>query len=107
WKNSLGGDAWWMFDYDQEVSYNLSSEKKAKRLQLFTNNLTADQWEALNELNHIGEVYKKNITELTSSVDKSHAQDGTQVYAVDADGNKVGVIVIPKSNVMFTRMKRH
>lgn len=107
WKNSLGGDAQWLFDVDQEVSYSTSGSKKAKRMMLSANNLTADQWEALNELTHIGEVYKENIIEFSISVNKSHVRDGSQVYVLDEDGNKTGVIVIPTNNVMFTKMKRH
>lgn len=106
WRNSLGGDACWLFEHDQEVSYTTSG-KKAKRMQLSARDLTEDQWHALNELNHLGEVYKQNIVELTSTVDKSHVRDGTQVYVVDSAGNKTGVIVIPTSNAMFTRMSKH
>lgn len=106
WKNSLGGDAQWLFDYDQEISYSLSG-KKAKRMVLHANDLTTDQWEALNELNHLGEIYRHNITEFTSSVNKSHLRDGFQAYVVDASGNKTGVIIIPTQNVMFSRMTRH
>lgn len=106
WKNSLGGDSWWLFEHDQEVSYTLS-DAKARRMVLRAGNLTADQWEALNELNHIGQVYKQNVREFTSSVNKSHVRDGTQVYVVDEDGNKTGVVVIPRSSVMFTRARRH
>jgi hypothetical protein len=106
WKNSLGGDAFWLFDHDQEVSY-VTSGRKAKRMILSTNNLTEGQWHALNELNHIGEVYKDNIVELTSSLNKTHTKVGTQVYVVDSNGNKTGVIVIPTRNVMFTHMQKH
>ena len=106
WKNSLGGDSFWLFEHDQEVSYNLS-DSKAKRMILSANNLTANEWETLNELNHLGTVYKQNIIQLTSTVDKSHTRDGTQVYMVEKDGTKTGVIVIPTNNVMFTRMERH
>lgn len=106
WKSSLGGDAWWLFENDQEVSYELSGYK-AKRMKLRAGNLTVDQWEALNELNHIGEVYKQNIVEFTSSIDKSHLIDGAQVYVVQPNGDKVGVIVRPTNSVMFTRARRH
>lgn len=107
WKNSLGGDAQWLFQYDQEVSFQMSGRNKSPRKVLADINLTANQWEALNELNTLGEVYKENIIEFTSSIDKSHKRDGAQVYVVDADGNKTGVIVIPSRNAMFTRMQRH
>lgn len=107
WKNSLGGDAWWLFDGGQESGYNFSGSKKAKRMTLFAEHLTLDQWEALNELNTLGEVYQENIIELTSSVNKTAVRDGAQVYVVDADGTKTGVIVIPSTSVINTRDVTH
>jgi hypothetical protein len=107
WKNSLGGDAFWMFDHSQEVGYNLSGSKKAKRMTLFAEHLTLNQWEALNELNTLGEVYAENIIEFTSSVNKTHKRDGAQVYVLDASGNKTGVIVIPTTSVINTKDETH
>jgi hypothetical protein len=107
WKNSLGGDAFWMFEHSQEVGYNLSGSKKAKRMTLFAEHLTLNQWEALNELNTLGEVSQENIVEFTSSVNKTAKRDGAQVYVVDASGNKTGVIVIPTTSVINTKDEVH
>lgn len=107
WKNSLGGDSYWLFDHEQEINYNFSGSKKAKRMTLFANGLTANDWEGLNELNHLGEVYKQNIPVFTSSIDKSHIRDGFQAYVLDASGNKTGVIVIPTQNVMINKQVKH
>jgi hypothetical protein len=107
WKNSLGGDSFWMFDHSQEAGYNLSGSKKAKRMTLFAEHLTLNQWEALNELNTLGEVYAENIIEFTSSVNKTHKRDGAQVYVLDASGNKTGVIVIPTTSVINTKDETH
>lgn len=105
-KNSLGGDSWWMFDRNQEISYSTSGER-LKRMMLFANHLTANEWDALNDLNNLNEVSRANILELTADVNKTHIKAGTQVYAVDAEGNKTGVIVNPTSNVMFSKQRRH
>jgi hypothetical protein len=107
WKNSLGGDSFWMFEHSQEAGYNLSGSKKAKRMTLFAEHLTLNQWEALNELNTLGEVYAENIIEFTSSVNKTHKRDGAQVYVLDASGNKTGVIVIPTTSVINTKDETH
>lgn len=107
WKNSLGGDSFWLFEHGQEAGYSYSGSKKAKRMTLFSEHLTLNQWEALNELNTLGEVYKENIIEFTSTVNKSHKRDGAQVYMVDASGNKTGVIVIPTNNVINTKDEVH
>jgi hypothetical protein len=107
WKNSLGGDAFWLFEHGQESVYNFSGRKKAKRLTLFAENLTLDQWEAISELNHLGEVYQENIVEFTSSVNKSAVRDGSQVYVLDEDGNKTGVIVIPTQSLINTKNTLH
>jgi hypothetical protein len=107
WKNSLGGDSYWMFSYGQDVEYAYSSNRKAKRMRLFAENLTIDEWEAINELNTIGEPYKKNIIQLNRDVNKTSLKDDQQVYIVDQDGNKTGVIVIPKSSSIFTKHSKH
>lgn len=107
WKNSLGGDSFWLFEHGQEAGYTFSGSKKAKRMTLFAENLTLNQWEALNELNTIGEIYTENIQEFTSSVNKSHVRDGAQVYLVDSDGDKTGVIVIPTQSIINTKHTTH
>lgn len=107
WKNSVGGDEWWLFDHNQEASYNYSGSKKAKRMSLSVNNLTTNEWEALNEIFTLGEVYRKNIVEFTALVDKTAVRNDAQVYVVNADGSKTGIIVLPTNNIMFTRQKRH
>lgn len=107
WKNSVGGDAWWMFDHNQEANYNYSGRKKAKRMSLSVNDLTTNEWETLNELNTLGEVYAENIVEFTALTNKTHVRNDAQVYVVNADGSKTGVIVLPTNNIMFTRQKKH
>jgi hypothetical protein len=97
WKNSLGGDAFWLFDKYHEYSYSYSNGKKAKRLLLFAKELSLVQWEAINELNTIGEIYSQNITTLSSSVLGTSKRVGTQVYMIDASGNRTAVIVLPAS----------
>lgn len=97
WKNSTGGDSFYMFQINQEVTYNLKDGRR-KRLTLFADNLELVEWEAINELNNPADVIKDNILELSESVIKTHTKIGQQVYRVDKDGNKIGVIVIPTSN---------
>lgn len=104
WKDSLGGDAFWLFEHGQEAGYNYSGSKKAKRMTLFAEHLTLNEWEALNELNTLGEVYANRITD--SSI-KSHTRDGAQVYIIDTSGNKTGVIVIPTNSVINTKDEVH
>lgn len=107
WRNSLGGDSWWMFEVNQEYGYRYDNNRKAKRYKLFADNLTLNQFEALNELVTLGEVYEPALVELSTSVNKSQARIGSQVYIVDITGKKTGVIVIPNEVVTLTRKKRH
>lgn len=95
WKNLLAGDSNWVFGFNQELGWRFDKESKRKRMVLYANFLTPAEWEALNELNTIGEVFQPSITELTSAVNKTHARRGAQVYMVDGNGNKTGVVVIP------------
>lgn len=102
WKNILGGDANWVFGYSQDLTYRYQDGKR-KRLILYADNLTQNEWEALNDLNTTGELYEPAFNELTSSINKTHARLGAQVYAIDSAGNKIGVVVIPTEIKTKTR----
>lgn len=103
WKNSVGGDAYWMFDESQEYEYTYPGGRKVKRLNLFADNLKIDQWDAINELNSNTEVIASNIVDyaMDDSIDKTHFRNDNQVYILTADLIKTGVIVI--ANPMTTR----
>lgn len=106
-RNSLGGPLQWLFDVSQEYTFDYGNGKKNKRLVLTAQNLTINQWEALQDFITLGEVYRNNIVELTSSTIKTHTRVGQQVYTIDEDGNKIGVIVIPTRNATKTRQLKH
>lgn len=107
WKNSAGGDSFSMFAKNQEYQTSLANGKKAKRMTLFAERLDAVEWDAINELNSNDEIYRNNLTELSSSVIKSHSQIGQQVYIVDQAGNKIGVTVVPSQPRSETRKSQH
>jgi len=107
WRNSLGGDAFWMFDFNQNYSYRYDNGRKAERYVLFASNLTDNEFDAISELNTLGEVYDVAYTELTTSVNKSQARIGSQVYMMDATGKKTGVIVIPTEVSTKTKFSRN
>jgi hypothetical protein len=107
WRNSLGGDAFWMFDFNQNYSYRYDNGRKAERYVLFASNLRDDEFDAISELNTLGEVYDVAYTELTTLVNKSQARIGSQVYMMDATGKKTGVIVIPTEVSTKTKFSRN
>jgi hypothetical protein len=107
WRNSLGGDAFWMFQFNQSYSYRHDNGRKAKRYVLFASNLSLNEFDAINELNTLGEVYEPAYTELTTLINKSQARIGSQVYMMDATGKKTGVIVIPTEQSTKTRFNLH
>lgn len=106
-RNSLGGPLFWMFDHSQEYTHDYGDNRKAKRLVLTTENLTLNEWEALQDFIGLGEVYKNNIVEFTSETIKTSSRIGSQVYQVFPDGSKIGVIVIPTQNTTLTRYHKH
>ncbi len=106
-RNTLGGALCWLFDVSQEYTFVYEDGAKRKRLVLIAENLTLNEWESLQDFITLGEVYKDNIVEFTSSVIKTSSRIGAQVYAVDQDGNKTGVIVIPTENRTNTKQERH
>lgn len=109
WKNTLGGDAFWMFDESQEYEFAYPNGRKVKRLKLFADNLKLGQWEGINELNSPSEVIALNIVDygMDDSIDKTHFRNDNQVYIITQDLIKVGVIVIPNSNDTKTIYKKH
>lgn len=106
-RNSLGGILQWLFDINQVYTFDYGDGVKAKRMKLFTDDLTLNQWESLQDFFGLGEVYKNNILEFTSSTNKTSTRIGQQVYTVDGDGNKIGVIVIPQPPVTETKQVIH
>lgn len=109
WKNSLGGDAFWLFDESQDYSYVNSAGNKVRRMILYADNLTVDQWDALNELNSISEIFQLNIVDygMDNSIDKTHYRDDNQVYIISATGEKLGVIMVNTENKTRTLNKKH
>lgn len=104
WKNSSGGDSFWNFGKYHEYQYTYSNGRKAKRIQLFETQIHPVQWEALQDLNGIGEVFQNSIPELTSSIVKTSTKRGQQVYIVNKAGTKkTGVIVINTSDSGFAK----
>jgi hypothetical protein len=110
WKNSLGGDSFWQFEYNQEYEYGFRDKNKLSRLTLFAHNLVINEWEALNELLDGKDSYPVNITDLNmdSSVVKTQFRDGQQIYLLNATASvKAGVVSIAAGTKTMTRKYRH
>jgi hypothetical protein len=109
WKNTLGGDAFWMFDESQEYEWTYPNGKKVKRMRLFSDNLKIKDWDAINELNSASEVINYNIVdyEMSDVINKTQFRNDNQVYIISSDGEKVGVIVVPTGNQTKTIYKKH
>jgi hypothetical protein len=106
-RNSLGGVMSWLFDLNQEYSFDDADEVKRKRLVLNTEYLTINQWEALQDFNRLGQVYRNSIVEFTSSTIKTSTRIGQQLYVVDTDGDKIGVVSVPSRNATNTKQRKH
>ena len=109
WKNTLGGDAFWMFDESQDYEFTYPNGRKVKRMRLFSDNLLIKEWEGINELNSPSEVMALNIVDygMDDSIDKTHFRNDNQVYIINQSGSKVGVIVIPGDRETKTIYKKH
>lgn len=106
WRNSLGGYECYPFTYNQEYTWHYS-DRKAKRLTLYADNLTLSQWEAIQGLNTLGDLYRSPITEMTTSLNRTSATIGQSVYVLNSDGSKIGVNVIGQANTTRTKQKTH
>ena len=106
-RNSLGGMLCWLFEVDQEYTFDYGNDIKAARKVLKANNLSSNEWDALQDFFTLGTVYRNSITEFSASVIKTSSRIGQQVYAVESNGTKTGVIVIPTRNKTNTRRRLH
>lgn len=109
WKNTLGGDSFWMFDESQGYEFAYPGGRRVRRLKLFSDNLRLGQWEGINELNSPSEVIALNIVDygMDDSIDKTHFRNDNQVYIITQDLAKVGVIVIANTTDTKTIYKKH
>lgn len=107
WRNTAGGWQCHPFTYNQEYTFDYGNGKKAKRLTLYADNLTLNQWEAIQGLNTTGETYRNTITEMTTSLNRTSSKIGQSVYVLNSDGTKTGVIVINQANTTQTKQQRH
>jgi hypothetical protein len=107
WRNSLGGQSSWSFYYNQDYVTKLQDPFKNNWYTLYEQNLTFAQLNALSEMISVSQVYQTPVIELTSSIDKSEARIGQQVYIIDSNTIKTGVIVIPSENKTRTKNRTH
>lgn len=106
-RNSLGGALCWLFEVSQEEDYNYSNDIKRKRQVLSGAGLTKNQWDSLQDFITTGEIYRENIVELLPTTDKTTKRIDQQLYVVDQEGNKIGVIAIPSRNRTQTKLQQH
>lgn len=106
-RNSLGGVLQWLFEVSQEEDYNYGNDIKRKRQILSTSGLTKNEWDALQDFITLGEVYRENIVELLPSTNKTSKRIDQQLYVIDEDGNKIGVVAIPTRNRTQTKLSQH
>lgn len=115
-QNSLGGFLMWLFDVTQEYTFEYSNGVKAKRLVLYTTDLTLNEWEALQDFITLGQTYRNNIIELegldsgkpnNERQNRTQTRQGQQLYTLDEDGNFWGVIAMPTKNKTMTKMLKH
>ncbi len=92
WVNSLGGDSFWCFSLNQEYSYTYQDRRKGRRMVLFSDGLTLEQWEGINELNSAGDIYMNPVTELTTSVNRTSSIIGARVIMHDYRNTELTVL---------------
>lgn len=109
WKNCVGGDQFWLFDESQEYEHTYPSGRKVKRIQLFADNLTLDEWDGINDMHSVSEIINSNIIdyEMSNTVDKTQFRNDQQVYIISADAEKLGVLTIPSGADTKTIYKKH
>jgi len=107
WNNRIGGVDWWTFKYNQEISYNFTDVRKIRRLRLRAENLTYEQWQMVNGLNTIGEIYNRSYSEQDFKVRGKQRKVDNQAYLLLDDLSLLEVIVNPTVNVTQTKQNSH
>lgn len=103
--NSMGGLMCWVFENRQEITYQVSSGRLARRYKLFTDGLTFEQWESLNDLNQERLTYDVNYGRPISgslSLVGTRRQLDQYLWLIFSDGSYRGVIVNPTKNETLT-----
>jgi hypothetical protein len=108
WRNSLGGDSYWTFNYLQDQSYKYNGTNKNRRINLFARGLSQTEWDAIQECTTLGEVFQSPLIEMYPTggafptQNKIQQRVGQQCYLVSSTSAKVGVIVVPTEQTTQT-----
>jgi hypothetical protein len=102
WLNRLGGQDWWTFDYNQDLSYTDENGKRVRRMRLSAQGLTYDQWQMVSYLNQAGEVYDKAYSELNIGVRGKQRMLDTQAYVLLDNYALLEVLVVFSSETTET-----
>lgn len=102
-RNAKGGPLYWLFGFRQVYSYTTGEGKKVKEMVLVADNLSQEQFEALQDFIRTGAFYNDYIGEFTADTIKTKSQEGNQVYVLSQDGAKIGVTVVPAETTTNTR----
>lgn len=105
WRNSLGGDTFFMFELAQDLVYT-TNLKRALRKTIYAEHITTNQWEAFNDLNNLNAVYGEQYNDIRD-INKTSKMIGQQMYVFDKDGQKTGVITIPTTNNTTNKVSLH
>ncbi len=106
-RNSLGGVLQWVFDASQDHLPDYGNDIKSFRNVLYAENLSINEYFALQDFIRLGDIYRDNIIEFTADTIKTASRIGHQVYIVNVEGEKIGVIAIPTRNRTETKQKKH
>lgn len=102
WNNSLGGDSYFMFDFNQVKETIFEDSEKFEQWTLYAEQLTENEFLTLDELNTEAVESREFFDELATA-DRTLNKRGIQVYEVQQDGTRVGVIVRSRSQQRETR----
>lgn len=102
WNNSLGGDSYYMFDFNQVKETIFEDSEKFEQWTLYAEQLTENEFLTLDELNTEATESREFFDELATA-DRTLNKRGIQVYEVQQDGTRVGVIVRSRSQQRETR----
>lgn len=95
WINSLGGIDQFLFQHTQDISYTLNRSSKYQRIIVFAEDLTYEEYEALNDMFAGGDLYE--------DINGIRYRTNHMVWKVDKDGTETKVIVFETANVAVTK----
>jgi hypothetical protein len=107
WTNERGGDEFFTFKFNQSYGFTYPNNEKVTRITVYGEDLSLNEFEVINQIFSIGEVYRPAVAEFDGSQKGDKKRIGQQVYAQLVTGDLLEVIVVPSDAYTQSKQTLH